>query len=153
MQSVRFSVPHRMGGGHEPVQKQKPPLPLAKQARSLEDAYPLGQFAYVTEIDVRWFCNVRPTPISDNYFIQLDYKLGGVPRVRVVAPDLGVPAGKRLPHVFPDGCICIYDCRENADEWKPSMELAIVVPWASLWLFYYESWWITGIWHGKEAKH
>jgi hypothetical protein len=135
------------------VQKQKPSLPIPAQAQSLRTAYPLSQFARVTETDLRWLCNLRPTPISDNYFIQLDYVLGGIPRVQVIAPALVVPPGKRLPHVFPDGCICIYDCRENADEWSPCMELAIIVPWAALWLFYYEAWLTTGVWHGKEARH
>lgn len=135
------------------MQKQKPPLSIAAQARSLRDAYLLSQFVLVTETDLRWLCNLRPTPLSDNYFIQLDYTLGYTPQVRVIAPDLVVPPGRRLPHVFPNGCICIYDCREGAHEWEPWMEMAVIVPWASLWLFYYEAWRITGVWHGREAEH
>lgn len=133
--------------------KQKTPLPIFVQAASLRKSYPLSQFVHITDNDLRWFCNLRPTPISDNYFIQLDYAIGGIPWFRVVAPDLYAPPGKCLPHVHSDGCICIYDCRESADEWKPWMELAIVVPWASLWLHYYETWITTGVWCGKEAKH
>jgi hypothetical protein len=135
------------------VQKPKPPLSISAQAHGLRNAYLLGQLEHVTETDLRWFCNVRPTPINDNYFIQLDYRYGGIPRVRVVAPDLFVPPGKRLPHVFPDGCICIYDCRESAHEWEPWMELSIIVPWAALWLYYYEAWITTGVWAGREARH
>ncbi len=131
----------------------KPPLSIDAQARSLREKYPFGQLAMANAVCLRWFCNLRPTPLSDNYFIQFLYVLGGIPHVRVVAPDLVVPVGKRLPHVFQDGAICIYDCRSGKDEWNPWMPLAVIVPWAELWLYYYENWLVTGVWHGKEAQH
>ena len=132
---------------------KKPPLSIDAQARSLRESYPLGQLALADEMRLRWFCNLRPTPLSDNYIVQLDYALGDIPHVRVVAPGLSVPPGKHLPHVFPDGTICIYDCRDGKNEWNPRMPLADIVPWAELWLLYYETWLVTGTWHGKEAQH
>ena len=133
--------------------QEKPPLSIDVQVRSLRENYPLGQLALADDARLRWFCNLRPYPLANNYFVQFDYTIGGIPHARVVAPDLVVPAGERLPHVFPDGTICIYDCRPGKDEWNPRMPLADIVPWAELWLYYYETWLVTGIWHGKEAKH
>jgi len=141
-----------MGSGRETMQN-KPPLSIDAQARSLRESYPLGQLVLADAARLRWFCNLRPTPLADNYFVQFDYKHGGIPEARVVAPDLVVPAGKRLPHVFAEGAICIYDCRAGSDEWGPHMPLAVIVPWAELWLYYYETWLVTGTWQGKEAKH
>lgn len=133
--------------------QQKPPISIADHVEALREAYPLGQLASASATALRWFCNVRPTPITDNYFIQFDYTLDNTPRVRVVAPDLVAPAGKTLPHVFPDGCICIYDCRQGKHEWEPWMPFSELVPWTALWLYYYEIWVVTGLWHGKEARH
>jgi hypothetical protein len=141
-----------MERGRELMQN-KPPLSIDVQVRSLRESYPLGQFALADDLRLRWFCNLRPAPLADNYFVQFDYALGGIPHARVVAPCLVVPAGERLPHVFPDGAICIYDCRAGKDEWNPRMPLADIVPWAELWLYYYETWLVTGEWYGKEAKH
>ena len=133
--------------------QQKSPLAIDTQAESLRGAYPLGQLVVADATHLRWFCNLRPTPLSDNYFVQLDYSLGGIPCLQVVAPDLFIPTGRRLPHVFPDGEMCIYDCRDGKHEWDPWIPLAVVVPWAELWLYYYEQWVVTGVWLGKEATH
>ena len=141
-----------MERGRETMQN-KPPVPIDAQAKSLRASYPLGQLVLADDRELRWFCNLRPTTLSDNFFVQFDYALGEIPHVRVVAPDLVVPAGKCLPHVFSDGRICIYDCRAGMDEWTPWMPLANIVPWAELWLYYYETWLVTGTWHGKEAQH
>ena len=132
--------------------QEKPPLSINAQAMSLRESYPLCQLL-ADGARLQWFCNLRPSPLSDNYFVRFDYALYEIPHVRVVAPDLVVPAGRRLPHVFPDGTICIYDCRSGSDEWNPRRPLADIVPWAELWLYYYETWLVTGTWHGKEARH
>ncbi len=133
--------------------QNKPPLSIDAQARLLRESYPLGQLVLADAARLRWFCNLRPAPLADNYLVQFDYALGGIPHARVVAPELVVHARKRLPHVFPDGAICIYDCRAGKDEWNPRMPLADIVPWVELWLYYYETWVVTGVWHGKEAQH
>jgi hypothetical protein len=135
------------------VQAQNP-LSIPVQANALRDAYPLSQLAFADDERLRWFCNIRPTPVSQNYFVQLDYTLSRDPRIWVVAPDLDVPDGRSLPHIFPrGGSLCVYDCREGHDEWHPGMPLAEVIPWISLWLHYYEVWLVTGTWSGKEATH
>ncbi|MDZ4258235.1 MAG: hypothetical protein U0974_02510 [Gemmatimonadales bacterium] len=38
--------------------------------------------------------------------------------------------------------------------WNSSASLAeTIVPWAALWLYYYEAWQVTGVWYGPEAPH
>jgi hypothetical protein len=39
-------------------------------------------------------------------------------------------------------------------EWTPRMPIAkTIVPWISDWLFYYESWLVTGEWLGGGIEH
>lgn len=43
--------------------------------------------------------------------------------------------------------LCLY--RPSKNEWDSPMSLAdTVLPWTSLWLFYYEIWLATGEWLG-----
>jgi hypothetical protein len=43
--------------------------------------------------------------------------------------------------------LCLY--LPSADEWMPTQLIAeTIVPWTSLWLFYYETWHATGEWLG-----
>jgi hypothetical protein len=68
------------------------------------------------------------------------------PRVSVVEPVL-VPRelNEKIPHTFRSGGICLH----LNEEWDPSMFIhQTIVPWTSLWLYYYEVWLSTGKWRG-----
>jgi hypothetical protein len=68
----------------------------------------------------------------------------------VIAPDLQVLAeGRTLPHVYEENPtrICLY--MPGTGEWNPDKRIVgTIVPWAVLWLFYFEDWLITGEWSG-----
>jgi hypothetical protein len=97
-----------------------------------------------------WVFDARPTPISRRYTLQLRYADRSVPQVVCVAPDLNQLAeGKRLPHVYEQRPprLCLHLPR--AGEWTPEMLIATtIVPWAVLWLLYFEDWLATNEWHG-----
>jgi hypothetical protein len=60
-------------------------------------------------------------------------------------------ADQRIPHTFYDGSICLH----LHEEWTPAMFVAdTIIPWLSLWLYHYEVWHATGVWHGggQEPK-
>jgi hypothetical protein len=56
--------------------------------------------------------------------------------------------GRDLPHVYRNPTrLCLYLPR--TPEWQPWMRLdQTVVPWTSLWLFYFEDWLDSGEWKG-----
>jgi hypothetical protein len=93
-----------------------------------------------------WTGSLQPTPLSVIYTVRLEYdERDPRPRVTVLDPPLERPAGKSLPHVYEGEELCLY-----YDEFDCEQDLLAdtVVPWASEWLYYYESWVTTGEWHG-----
>lgn len=117
---------------------------LGKQALLLRARYPDGHVQLCPP--ALWFtCELTPSMLSRTYTVELRYRTGRHPRVRVLSPALNGRPHESLPHVFGDGTLCLY--REG--EWSGSMLLAnTVIPWAAEWLFYYELWVPGGEWYG-----
>jgi hypothetical protein len=97
---------------------------------------------------VSWSGSLKPTEMSADYRIRICYKLGTRPEVSVLEPQLrGSSDGKPIPHIFPGNYLCLYQPRYR--EWLPTMFIAdTIIPWAALWLYYYEVWHATGDWLG-----
>lgn len=98
-----------------------------------------------------WNFEMQPTPLSRSYALHLAYpQRGGGPAVIVKAPDLGTLAGgRKLPHVHQQSPprLCLY--LPGAGEWADHKRLSqTVVPWAVLWLFYFEEWLSSDDWKG-----
>jgi hypothetical protein len=99
----------------------------------------------------RWLGAVKPQ--HANYTLEIRYRLGSFPEVRVLSPALvRLPNNEegQLPHVYPpaeDPTLCLFDPR--TDEWDQSMAIAkTTLPWALDWLACYELWLITCKWTG-----
>ena len=98
-----------------------------------------------------WDFEAQPTPLSRSYARHLTYpQRGGGPAMIVEAPDLGALAGgRKLPHVYQQSppTLCLY--LPGAGEWADHKRLSqTVVPWAVLWLFYFEEWLSSDDWKG-----
>ncbi|MCF8709699.1 hypothetical protein [Rhizorhapis sp. SPR117] len=97
-----------------------------------------------------WRFALRPTPLSREYGVRIDYHQGQVPDVFVEDPDLTLLAGDRtLPHVYSQKPtrLCLYLPR--AFEWRDWMRLdETIVPWIAIWLFYFEEWLTSNAWKG-----
>ena len=96
--------------------------------------------------------DIRPTEMSATYCVRIEYEAGEPPDVRVLSPAL-VPRepGGALPHVYPGDRLCLY--LPGGGEWTPGRPLAaLLVPWASEWLFFYELWHATGEWLGGGVE-
>lgn len=98
-----------------------------------------------------WAFVVRPTPLSRDYSLRIDYELGRRPEIFVDAPNLiELADGRRIPHLYVRThpvSLCLY-MRQKGD-WDPSKPIDThVVPWAVLWLFYFEHWLATDAWEG-----
>ena len=91
---------------------------------------------------------MQPSAMSEEYQIKVVYKLGDTPQVSILFPQLrGRSDHPTIPHVYSGNHPCLYLPR--ADEWNPGKSIAeTIIPWASLWLYYYEVWHATGEWLG-----
>ncbi|MCF1464455.1 hypothetical protein FS827_24515 [Agrobacterium vitis] len=97
-----------------------------------------------------WYYKSSPTPLSRIYDARLEFEVNRSPRVFLDNPDLlMLSGGKDLPHVYDQKPtrLCLYLPRTY--EWQPWMSLdQTIIPWTSLWLFYFEDWLIDGEWRG-----
>lgn len=92
-----------------------------------------------------WEGFVRPTPMSEAYRIRIRYSDHSMPKIFVLAPDLDARRPERVPHRYADGSLCLH----RPEQWSPGDSIAsTIVPWISLWLYYFEIWVITGKWLG-----
>lgn len=94
-----------------------------------------------------WRGELQPSPYSRTYLVKVRYRLGHHPEVSVCDPTLDPNDEGWLPHYYHrNDTLCLYD----QGEWNPGMYLAwTIMPWTVEWLFHYEIWKATGVWHGS----
>lgn len=97
-----------------------------------------------------WTYDVAPTALSRLYTVRIEQRQGDHPKTFVVSPDLvALGDGRRLPHVYaqkpPELCLFYPKHRE----WDASQLISrTIVPWTSVWLFYFEEWLFSDDWKG-----
>ena len=125
------------------------PVPLGVQ-----DMHIKGRFQGFTSSwgkdkhEMVWLGNLQPTIESPVYKIRIRYRLGGIPKIRILSPTLK----PKPPHTYSDGSLCLYTPGEGS--WREDKLLAdTILPWAAIWLYYYELWVDTDKWQGPETPH
>ena len=100
-----------------------------------------------------WRLRVRPTPASEVYTVNVSYKTGSLPDVRVIDPVLSSPwADRQIPHMYEQERLCLF--YPAAREWRADQTIvATIVPWTVTWLFFHEIWCMTGEWRGGGIDH
>ncbi len=101
---------------------------------------------------IHWRCEVRPTPLSRRYSLRLEWTQGQAPQVFVDDPDLVLLAdGATLPHVYSQRPtrLCLYLPRTGEFRQDDRLDQT-VLPWAMIWLAYFEDWLARGCtdWQG-----
>lgn len=121
----------------------------AQQFGMLKTKY--GGRGRITQHGFEWVNEFMPTPLSDTYSLKIEYQAGYYPKVFIINPKpLRLADGAvRLPHTYDTKrqrlCLFMPDYRE----WTSTMSMAdTIVHWAVLWMFFYESWVVTGKWLG-----
>jgi hypothetical protein len=127
--------------------KERKWMVIAQQAIFLRNAFPDSEIK-LRNNKLIWIGNIKPTNLSKNYKVKIEYKLKNRPDVTILAPPLRSYYNNRpLPHVFKGQKLCLFMYKYA--EWSSGMRIdETIVPWTSLWLFYYEVWLLTGEWHG-----
>jgi hypothetical protein len=120
---------------------------IGKQVVAMKKAFP-GFLAKIGADSVSWTGIIQPTTLSDKYTVRIFYSAIGLPKVCVLSPKLvGREDNPFIPHVYPGKRLCLY--LPGAGEWTKEMLVnETIVPWTSLWLYYYEVWLATGNWLG-----
>jgi hypothetical protein len=97
-----------------------------------------------------WRFSATPSPIGRDYNIRIEFEQDGRPEIFVDVPDLHVLAkGRRIPHLYQQKPprLCLY--LPKTCEWQSWMRLdQTIVPWVTLWLFYFEEWLASDEWKG-----
>lgn len=125
-------------------------ISLIVQANKLQSYFPNSKYSVRQNILV-WKGYLQPTYLSPKYLIKVVYQREKHPDVYVIDPKpLVLAEGKsKLEHVYDSDKqhLCIY--YKRAKEWNETKFIAdTIIPWTSEWLFHYEIWVTTGIWHG-----
>jgi hypothetical protein len=122
-------------------------IPILQQLRKLRTSSIDGD-GRCTKDTLIWVFKARPSPLGREYKLRVEYKLTGVPNVTVISHDLSELANnRRLPHTYPEKKLCLF--MPKYGEWNYRSYIAeTIIPWAILWLFYFEHWLITGDWQG-----
>jgi hypothetical protein len=126
-------------------------LGLGEQAAFMRLWWP----TFATSVDGRMLTSegeIRPTDVSESYSVRLNYGGGDVPEVRVLRPELQPrEEGGRIPHMYSQERLCLY--LPGSGQWTPAMPIAVtIIPWSSLWLYFYELWRATGEWLGGGVE-
>lgn len=122
-------------------------LTLGQQVAGMAAAWPQLK-AQWGATQVVWTGPIQAAEMCGQYMIQIAYRLNDTPNVHVPSPRLrGREDGSPIPHVYPGNRLCLY--LPGSGEWHPTKFLSqTIVPWTSLWLYFYEVWHATGIWKG-----
>ncbi|BAU38750.1 transposase [Acetobacter pasteurianus NBRC 101655] len=129
-------------------------LTLAQQFFGLKNEIICAGKGKLCKSGLTWQYSVTPTPLSRQYKIRIDYSQNASPKVYVEDPDLVFLAdGREIPHIYSKKPLrlCLY--LPDSGEWKRSFFIhRTIVPWTTLWLFYFEEWLISDDWKGG-GKH
>lgn len=103
----------------------------------------------LTPTSLTWIYRVRPTVLSREYEVRIDYARGDTPTVSIVSPDIqALASGRDLPHIYHDPTrLCLY--LPGSNEWNAGKRVDMTfVPWTAQWLYYFEEWLSSDDWKG-----
>jgi hypothetical protein len=91
---------------------------------------------------------IQPSPRSLIYQFKINYKIGNRPQIKITNPELKKNfKNDRIPHVYSGNELCLYYPKYKEFTSKQPI-VDYIIPWISLWLYYYEIWHATGEWLG-----
>lgn len=116
---------------------------LANQSKSLKSYgrnYKVKNYKKILTVEG----NIKPTALCSEYTFKIIYKVNCRPKVLITHPEIisfddNIP----VPHIYGKNMPCLF--YPDYDEFnKDKMISDTIIPWLSLWLYYYEVWFATG---------
>lgn len=94
---------------------------------------------------------IKPTSRSETYTVEIEYfiiKKKPLVQVKILDPILKKNTkGEEIPHMYSQESLCLFMPKYNEFK-KTDLICDTIIPWTSLWLYYYEIWHMTGKWLG-----
>lgn len=121
---------------------------IAEQVASMRYKYPHFTTDFNSHSSMKVTGLLKPTSRSDTYEFVLKYNLTDSPKTKIVSPVLMKnDKGEEAPHLYTNENLCLYHPQYR--EFNRTDFLSdTIIPWTSLWLYYYEVWHLTGEWLG-----
>ncbi len=92
--------------------------------------------------------SLQPTARSETYLVEIKYRHLTPPQISVLKPELIKNFnGDAIPHIYPGEKLCLFYPKYCEFRYIDFISDTII-PWTSLWLYYYEDWHISGDWNG-----
>ena len=139
--------------GHSAITSQynEPAIPIGLQIAKMRQDFPDLTFKRRGNRP-SWRGTLRPSEASPEYTVKIVYPFANrysrCPKVSIVFPGVHPKA----PHRYCDDSLCLFYPPER--NWAPNKYISeTIVPWAALWLAFYEIWLDTDHWYGPEAPH
>jgi len=132
-----------MSNNFKPFEKS-----IIEQASEMRRKYPHFTVDFASLLSLRVVGEMRPTSRSRVYHFILKYCLTSSPKIKIVSPEIQKNnKGEYPPHLYPSENLCLY--HPSYHEFNTTDFLSdTIIPWTSLWLYYYEVWHNTGKWLG-----
>lgn len=70
------------------------------------------------------------------------------PKVFILEPTLL----SKCPHIYSDDSLCLFYPKDQSFNCEKYITQTIV-PWTCEWIYFYEKWFVEGVWWGEEAPH
>lgn len=120
---------------------------ISEQAGAMKVKYPQFNTTFTHQL-MKVEGSLQPTARSVSYSFTLKYNLTDKPQTKIISPELQKNCkGEDIPHIYPGQNLCLY--HPSYYEFRRTDFLCdTIIPWTSLWLYYYEVWHVTGTWLG-----
>ncbi len=128
-------------------------LTISEQYIHFKKKFPNWKFVNEKDNKLTAIGTIQPSLKMSIYEVKIVYTFKKQPVVYIISPPLCRNfKNDKIPHIYSDKKPCLYYPKYK--EWTPNKYLAnTVVVWLSLWLYFYESWHITGVWSGEGIEH
>jgi hypothetical protein len=123
---------------------------IAQQASSLKFKFPEWNVNF-NAVSLIAIGKIKPTSRSEVYTVEIEYfiiKKKPLVQVRILNPILIKNGkGEEIPHMYSQKSLCLFMPKYNEFK-KTDLICDTIIPWTSLWLYYYEVWHNTNEWLG-----
>lgn len=121
---------------------------IAEQLSAMRIKYPQFETCFTSHSGLKVTGALQPTSRSAAYNFVLKYNLNDSPKIKIVSPELKKnEKGEEAEHLYPNGYLCLYQPKYR-EFTRTDLLTDTIIPWASLWLYHYEVWHLTGEWLG-----
>jgi hypothetical protein len=121
---------------------------IAEQVAFMRFKYPHFRTDFTSHSSMKVTGVLQPTSRSCAYKFVLKYNLADSPKTKIVEPKLMKnDKGEDPPHLYTHENLCLYHPKYREFN-RTDFLSETIIPWTSLWLYYYEVWHLTDEWLG-----